>query len=85
MLIIEVKLLSAITHKETTLARMEVYNDGTGTATRGNYVVTTMRGRDAEELSERKIQRRGKVLNYPRKSLHVWNLVARALEVAGYK
>lgn len=37
------------------------------------------------EKAEGPMQQSGEVNNYPRKDLHVWNLVARALSVMGYK
>lgn len=37
------------------------------------------------EKAESPIQNKGEVKNYPRKDLHVWNLVSRALTAMGYK
>jgi len=84
MLVVRVELHSAITGKVTELARMDIANVG-GTAQRGDYYVSVMRGRSREALAMRKAHRNGQVKDYPRLRLHVWNLVFRALESVGYK
>lgn len=85
MIIVQVKLLSAITGKTTELARMEICNQGTHpNPKRGHYSVRTLRGRDREALNKRSTQRDGVVEDYPREAIHVWNLVARALSIMGY-
>jgi hypothetical protein len=85
MIIVRVELLSAITGKTTELARMEICNEGDSPdPKRGNYSVRTLRGRSTDALNERTTQRTGKVANYPRLAVHVWNLVARALKSMGY-
>jgi hypothetical protein len=61
------------------LATMHIINDGTGSTTRGNYNVRIIR---KDKLISPKT---GRVENYPRVSLHVFNLVARALAACGYK
>lgn len=83
MIIIRVELHSAVTGKVTELARMMIANVG-GTRTRGDYRVEVYRGRDAASLSRRTVHRRGSVQNYPRLAIHVWHLVARALQSTGY-
>lgn len=83
MIIVRVELHSAVTRKVTELARMHICNEG-GTNTRGDYSVTTLRGRDAEALDKHTPQRTGHVRNYPRLSIHVWHLVARALVAMNY-
>jgi hypothetical protein len=61
------------------LALMHIWNDGLGSHTLGNYGGRTFRkGTD-------KVTRTGKVKDYPRLSLHVWNLVARMLTAMDYK
>lgn len=86
MIIVQVKLLSAITGKTTELARMEICNTGNHPKPkqRGHYAVRTLRGRDREALNKRSTQRDAVVEDYPREALHVWNLVARALAKMGY-
>jgi hypothetical protein len=84
MIIVRVELLSAITGKTTELARMHICNDGTGSATRGNYEGVSFIGRDTAALDRRRASKHGKVSNYPRQSVHIWNLVARMLQAMGY-
>lgn len=83
MIIVRVELHSAITGHVTELARAHICNVG-GTATKGDYKVATLRGRDTATLDRRVAQRRGTVRDYPRLSIHVWHLVARALIAMGY-
>lgn len=83
MLIIRVELHSAVTGKVSELARMQIANVG-GTSANGDYHATTFRGRDKAALDKRQGQRSGEVRNYPRLSIHVWHLVARALIAMGY-
>lgn len=83
MIIIRVELHSAITRQVTEIARMRICNVG-GTRTSGNYQVETLRGRSPEQFNRGTVQRRGEVRDYPRLSLHVWNLVARALGAMNY-
>lgn len=85
MIIVSVILMSAIDGKSTELARMHICNDGGGTQTIGNYDCRTLRGRDTETLGKNIISHQGKVANYPRQRLHVWNLVARALKAMKYE
>ncbi len=58
--------------------------DAICTRTQGSYDVTTFRGRSEEALSKLVPMHRGEVLKHPRLALHVWNLVRKALEAAGY-
>lgn len=83
MIVVRVELHSAVTGQVTELARMHICNEG-GTATKGDYGVETLRGRDKTALDKRSVQRSGKVTSYPRLSIHVWHLVARALVAMGY-
>ena len=83
MIIVRVELHSAITHKVTEIARMRIANIG-GTRTLGHYFAETYRGRSAEALSEGARQRSGTIRDYPRLSIHVWHLVARALIAMKY-
>jgi hypothetical protein len=93
MIVVKVELWSAIDGSHTELARAVIDNIG-GTNTHGNYRARAMRGRDEESLhaSMRKILlsdqgavHEGKVMNHPRLSQHVWNLVAKSLTAMGYK
>lgn len=83
MIVVRVELHSAITHKVTELARMHICNVG-GTATKGDYTVDVLRGRDKETLDRMTVQKRGAVRGHARLAEHVWNLVAKALVNTGY-
>jgi hypothetical protein len=83
MIVVRVELHSAITGRVSELARMNIANVG-GTKTKGDYACETLRGRSKEALDQRVRQRSGSVRDYPRLSIHVWHLVARALVAMGY-
>ncbi len=83
MIVVRVELWSAISGEKTELARMAICNDG-GTERVGNYTCETYRGRSAEQLDQRTIQRNGAVIGHRRLALHVWHLVARSLTAMGY-
>jgi hypothetical protein len=85
MIRIRVELIAASTGQVTELARMYIVNDGTGDDPHvGNYDVEVLRGRSAEQLDRRTVQKLGKVRNYPRLRYHVWHLVALALHGMEY-
>lgn len=87
MIVVRVELWSAVTGKKTEIARMGIANTG-GTAQLGDYTAVTYRGRSAADLDGAmrvgSITRRGHVARYPRLRVHVWNLVALALEACAY-
>jgi hypothetical protein len=83
MIVVRVELHSAITGQITEIARAHICNVG-GNGTKGDYHVETLRGRSKEQLDRRERQRSAGVKNYPRLSIHVWHLVARALVAMGY-
>ena len=85
MIIITVQLFSARDKSMTELGRMMIANDGTGSEALGNYNVQTFRGRGMDALNKMIGQRHAKVSGFPRKSTHVWNLVARALKAMRYE
>lgn len=90
MLIIRVELHSAITGKVTEIARMLLWNDGTGDVKKGSYMGkvvkgTTDIGMSARDIYDKRPFRSGSVKDYPRTRLHVWNLVARMLGSMGYR
>lgn len=78
------ELHSAITGHVTEIARMIIANRGTGTPTLGHYDAMTLRGRSRAVLDAIVPQRRGRVDDWPRERLHVWNLVHEALRRMGY-
>lgn len=84
MIRVTIELLSARTGETTELARMHIANDETGTATRGNYVGTTFRGRSRAALDKGLVSKEGRVANFPRQQQHVWNLVTRMLVTMSY-
>lgn len=83
MIVVRVELHSAITGQVSELARMNIANVG-GTTTFGDYHCETLRGRSKADLDKRVQQRVANVMRYPRLSIHVWHLVARALNNMGY-
>jgi hypothetical protein len=83
MILIRIELHSARTGKVTEIGRMKIVNDG-GTDDRGNYRATTLTGRTRAQLDRGNWTRAGAVLDYPRKAVHVWHLVARALIAMNY-
>ena len=84
MIVVSVILLSAQDGRSEELARMEICNMGTGSATMGNYSAETLRGRSTQDFARRTRQRIAYVSNHPRKREHVWNLVAKALRNLRY-
>jgi hypothetical protein len=90
MLVIRVELHSAITGKVTEIARMLMWNDGTGTPASGNYEATVAGGDVVGHMRPIDIRYpaillcKGKISGYPRK-LPVWNLVARMLAAMEFK
>lgn len=82
MLIITVQLASAMTNEITTLGRMVIANDGTGTADKGNYVVGVKHKAHLEDLVPISLHcsREGKVLNHSRKAEVIWKLILKALK-----
>jgi hypothetical protein len=90
MLVIRVELHSAVTGKITEIARMLLWNDGTGDLNTGNYQGKAVQGStkgpmDPAVIYKRKALRTGEVKDYPRLNLHVWNLVVRMLNNMQYK
>lgn len=65
--------------KKVPLGTVEIYNDGTGGTSLGNY------GARVLSKNGRPLKRRGAVLNYPRLTKPIWCLVYRALGSLGYK
>lgn len=85
MIVVKVELWSTDYGTKTELARMDIANKGDHPVhSRGNYTVRTFRGRSSEALDRGLPHRRGEVSNWPRLSLHVWDLVAAALAEMGY-
>lgn len=77
MIVVKVELHSAITGEVTEIGRMQIINDGTSDRprTKGNYKVRRMR-----RGTEQTIQAEGTVLNHPRLSAPVWDLVVKAIK-----
>ena len=86
MIIVRVELWSAITGKKTELARMHIGNDGTNANPRaGDYSGQTFIGRSKAQLDRLTVSKTGRLVNFSRQQLHVWNMVARMLSNMGYK
>lgn len=81
MIVVKVELHSAITGAVTELGHTVIFNDGTGTRARGNYVVEVARKGARTWRPDRPV-RRGHVVDYPREAYSVWRLVIRALRSA---
>lgn len=79
MLVVRVELWSAISGEATEIARMHISNIG-GTKERGEYLAEAFLGSNATDFDKRVVKVSGQVADYPRLSLDVWNLVARALK-----
>lgn len=79
MITITVELRSAITGKVTTLAKMDIHNDGSGTENIGNYG-----GRILRKPKFNTITREGYVQNHPRKTKTVWHLICKMLNNMEY-
>jgi hypothetical protein len=70
--------------KKRELGRTYIFNDGTGSVTRGNYEARVCRKNKFEVKTEdlrpgTGFARKGQVTNYPRMSYNVWRLILRAL------
>lgn len=78
MIVVKIELHSAITGRVTEIGRMHLSNDAVTTSVygtaRGSYDVELMR-----RGTTNKVQKRGRVENYPRQAYTVWELVRRAL------
>jgi hypothetical protein len=92
MLVVRVELHSAITGKKSEIARMIIANDGSGTGGRGNYWGRAAKGRIEGDtmipvaiMHPVRMMRHAFVTDYPRRSKHVWHLVARMLKAMDFK
>lgn len=87
VIVIRVELWSAITGKQTELARMAIYNES-GDGNSRDYSGKTYRGRDKKTLIQSMINdtvtKRGEVLRHPAEKQHIWNLVSKMLNNMGY-
>lgn len=79
MIIVTVELKSAIADSRSkVLGRLIICNDGTAVSNaRGNYTAEFFG-------SSGGAGKKGRVENYPRLAVSIWNLVRRACETAGY-
>lgn len=78
MIIVDVRLASARGHEfDRHLGSLIICNDGTGSETIGHYTADFSGAKGGKAKS-------GRVENYPRKTVAIWNLVRRACEAAGY-
>lgn len=87
MIRVQVTLISAITGKQTELARMDIANDEATTLqnpNKGSYNGVTYIGRDSERLDRGTISKQGKIENWSRHQFHIWNLVYHMLGNMGY-
>ncbi len=80
MIVVKIELHSAITGEVSEIGRMNIANDGSGDAGRGNYSAALMR-----RGSPNKVLRHGEVKNHARQSYSVWVLIAKALASVGFE
>jgi hypothetical protein len=86
MIVVTVELHSAVDGRVELLGKAIIGNDLTGTPTRGNYRAFFGRAhQDDLKAIYLRPQRSSTVLNYPRRALNVWYLLARALHGANYR
>lgn len=64
-------------NKAENLGRIEIINDSSGTATRGNYKVILYKKNSTQ------IWKQGEVKNFPRKRLGSYDLLLRGLKAVG--
>lgn len=83
MIVVKVELWSAVTGIKTELARMHISNAG-GTANSSDYRGETFIGRSTKDLDRGRVSKPGHLLCWPRKRLHVWNMVQAMLTNMGY-
>jgi len=76
MIVVKVELHGARTGQVAELGRMYLFNDGTGTDKQGHYDVMVCRKGSIEPGSAR---RKGRVVNWPKRSYSIMRLVTRAL------
>lgn len=80
MIVVKIELHSAITGKVEEIGRTVIWNEGTGTAKRGNYGAKVIRrGVMNSHPKASDVVRTGAVDDYPRLSYNIWRLVIRAL------
>jgi len=66
---------------------MHICNDGQASVEnwrRGTYDGQTFVGRDSAALDKGRVSKTGRLENWPRLDLHVWNMVAEMLKDMGY-
>lgn len=81
MILIKIELMSAVDEKRNReIGRMVICNDGTGHEMRSDYIVQLMRRGTRD-----KVLKTAEVKDYPRLSIPVWHLVARALKNLGIR
>lgn len=76
MILVKMQLVSAVSRsRDARLVTIEIYNDGTGTKTRGNYefAIVGKKGR---------VLKKGRVENWPRKSKSPCALLQRVINTA---
>lgn len=89
MIVVSIDLHSAISGRRTTLARVAIANDGTGSANLGHYEVVSIRkgskaSASAALLSGAGVCRRGRVEGHGRRREPILTLLRKALEKMGY-
>jgi hypothetical protein len=75
MIRVTVELVSARTGETTRLGDALIFNEGSGTPTRGTYGAVF-------RLKRLRPWRTSRVMDFPRQSKNVWYLIYRALKIA---
>lgn len=74
MIVVDMALRSAIAaSRDANLCRLEIVNDGTGTASRGNYDVRLYARNDGRLIRSARVER------WPRNARPAWRLLAAAM------
>lgn len=80
MIVVEIKLVSAITGQTSQLGQMIIVNDGKSIdANYGDYQAVVLR-----KPNFQKMVRETKVVKHPRLQKTIWHLVGKALKQMGY-
>lgn len=82
MIRITVELISARTGKTTTLGVGEIWNDVSGTITRGNYGFRLGKRGQTRIGPFDNVWKQGEVKGFPRQKLLAWDLLYRCLKEA---
>lgn len=81
MILVTVELISAIDGHREILGVAEIWNDGKGSKSKGNYGFK-IGGRNRKNLTNSAVIRQGDIKGFPRNRLLAWDLLYRCLHQA---